>query len=162
MFVYLAKRLGKLVYISYNLNGDNNFISGLVEKTLLGQCKKLFPAKNKQTDKKISSTTPTTTSSSSPANITSLEHTYPADHWAYDSSCFEDTSPYFIAKLRSHGHVYGVYLNPVDSRGYRSIVRLITQDPTLSDLKTTFNRPPTESERLGLAAALAVNIYFLY
>ena len=77
---------------------------------------------------------------------------YSEKHWARSSEYFQQSNQLFIARLRSHGHLYIVHLNPADRRGYRSIVRLVDESQSL---EASFNRLPTSTERAGLHAAVA-------
>ncbi|CAF1350005.1 unnamed protein product [Adineta steineri] len=75
---------------------------------------------------------------------------YPPQHWALEPLTLNDTK--MIALVNFEQSDYAVYLNPVDKRGYRSIVRLINNEHMVS----TFNRDYTSSERIGLALTMAL------
>ncbi len=69
---------------------------------------------------------------------------YAGQHWAMKQTTPESIN--FIAKATYKNSEYAIYLNPSDSRGYRSIVTLTDSiDPS-----TTFNRDYTLEESIGL------------
>lgn len=70
---------------------------------------------------------------------------YPASHWALQPFSLEDNS--VIALVKFKDSTYAISLHPFDKRGYRSIVRLIDND----NMASTFNRPFTPDETLGLS-----------
>ncbi len=83
------------------------------------------------------------------------EGQYESSHWAMKRTTAQDAN--FIAVGRFGDSEYTIYLNPTDSRGYRSIVSL--SDTT--DLSMGYNRDYTTHERIGLnlLIALVTEIY---
>jgi len=82
---------------------------------------------------------------------------YPKDHWALQPCLLDD--PKVIALAFFKEFAYGIYLNPMDKRGYRAIVRLIKND----HMESTLNRSYTSQERigLGLTMQLVAHVYNL-
>lgn len=80
---------------------------------------------------------------------------YLSNHWAMNPTTPDSLN--FIAKATYKDSEYAIYLNPTDSRGYRSIV-------ALTDLKnpsTTFNRDYSLDEKIGLnlLISLVAHVY---
>jgi probable phosphoglycerate mutase len=75
---------------------------------------------------------------------------YPLNHWVLEPCTLAD--PKMIALAYFEQSDYAVFLNPLDKRGYRSIVRLINNNRMVS----TINRDYTSSERIGLALTMAL------
>lgn len=78
------------------------------------------------------------------------EGNYSPTHWAMKRVTPDD--PHFIAKAIFRSFEYTIYLNPTDSRGYRSIICLT--DPI--DLSKGYNRDYSPEERIGLNLLIAL------
>ncbi|MBA3662261.1 MAG: hypothetical protein H0W64_11055 [Gammaproteobacteria bacterium] len=85
-----------------------------------------------------------------------MEHTYPENHWALDSTK-EGTCVAFIKANDKYN--YALKLNPTDKRGYRALVTYVGMDD--ADIQSTFNRQYTLREQKGLSSVttLMVEIY---
>ena len=83
-----------------------------------------------------------------------LQHTYDVQHWAMQSCKLTDPKVIAIASFQPttppSNIQYAIYLNPIDKRGYRCIVRLINND----NMSSTFNRDYSSHERIGLSLLL--------
>lgn len=75
---------------------------------------------------------------------------YPSDHWALQTCSLAEKGT--IAIVYFQDLYYGIYINPNDKRGYRSIVRLIDNN----DMISTLNRDYTSAERVGLALVMSL------
>lgn len=75
---------------------------------------------------------------------------YESSHWAMKRITPQDSN--FIAIGRFGGSEYTIYLNPTDSRGYRSNVWLTD----ITDLSKGYNRDYTTEERMGLNLLIAL------
>lgn len=77
---------------------------------------------------------------------------YPPDHFSLENGCKAEN--WFVAAVRyKKGPCYLVKVNPTDSRGFRTIVRLIEKN--ISDMKNTLNRPYSLLEKQGLLHVMA-------
>ncbi len=74
---------------------------------------------------------------------------YPDNHWAVVKKKRSD--PEVVALFEYKGNEYTLYLNPSDSRGARSIVRLMAEDN-----RDTFNREYTAEEENGLLQVMGL------
>ena len=74
----------------------------------------------------------------------------PSHHWILQPCTLTDPKVIVLAHFEQSD--YAVYLNPVDRRGYRSVVRLVNNDRMVS----TINREYTSLERIGLALTMAL------
>lgn len=85
-----------------------------------------------------------------------IEHQYPKDHWALDSTK-EGTCVAFVQFKDKYN--YAIKLNPTDRRGYRMLVTYIGDDQT--NIQSTFNRQYTSAEQRGLSevTSLMVEVY---
>ncbi len=90
-----------------------------------------------------------TGASAAPGDVIFNKFDYSSEHWSSQYPRMED--PQFIARLKVRGFFFAFYINPTDSRGYRSIVRLVNKD-----MLTTYNRAYTFEEKAALQLALSV------
>lgn len=84
------------------------------------------------------------------------EYRYPADHWAVNPE-IDGTGIAYVTYLNKYK--YYIYLNPQDRRGYRIIVRYISNSG--GDIQSTLNRAYTSEENEGLfeVSALMMDVY---
>lgn len=72
------------------------------------------------------------------------------DHWALQPYHLDD--PKVVGLAYYKGSEYAIYINPTDKRGYRCIVRLISN----MDMKSTINRGYTHEEHHGLSLVVGL------
>ena len=80
---------------------------------------------------------------------------YSPDHWAMQPKKWED--PNLIAQASYKSSEYAIFLNPLDSRGYRCIVSITAS----GNIASTFNRDYTSDERIGfgILIQLVADVY---
>src|SRR5689334_4297092 len=71
--------------------------------------------------------------------------TYASDHWALQPYNLKDSKVIGLAYFKDSE--YAIYTNPTDKRGYRCIVRFISN----KDMGSTINRDYTTHEQRGLS-----------
>ncbi len=81
-----------------------------------------------------------------------FKNAYSDSHWAQHIPVIDDKN--FIATLEIYGIKIALILNLTDSRGYRAIVRLVTD--TEKNMDSTFNRKYKVEEKLALNTALCI------
>lgn len=81
--------------------------------------------------------------------------TYQSDHWALQPYKLED--PKVIGLAYYKGSEYAVYSNPTDKRGYRCIVRFISNKDMLSTINRDYS--PQEQRGLSLVVELVENAF---
>lgn len=81
--------------------------------------------------------------------------TYNSDHWAMQPYVLEDSKVIGLAYYKDSE--YAIYTNPIDKRGYRCIVRFISN----KDMGSTINRDysPQEQRGLSLVVELVENAF---
>lgn len=75
---------------------------------------------------------------------------YQPEHWAVNYTKDDNCVAFVADDLGNH---YAIKINPTDSRGYRSLVVFVGNESDDLNVHTTFNRPYSMVERMGLAFA---------
>ncbi|KAL9645111.1 hypothetical protein ABK040_004602 [Willaertia magna] len=86
-----------------------------------------------------------------PINKTFFTGKYPIDHWAIQPCKLNDPKIICLATYKKENH-FAIYLNPIDKRGYRSIVRLINNE----NMESIINRDYNLNEKIGLQLMMQI------